>query len=180
MHDYYVKTVLADNKFGTLKEKLMNKEEVDLNLGAPKHYIPEVERNILIIKGRLRSVLTSMPYDYLPLNFKTELVLACVVTLNMIPRQASVSPAHSPWGLITGRSIDYNKHFRLAPGAYCLVHEENAPTNTMDQRALAAIAISPCTSLYGSYRFLSLSSGRIIRRREWDEMTIHDGIVTRD
>jgi hypothetical protein len=179
MHDYYVKTVLADNEFGTLKEKLMNEEEVDLNLGAPKQHIPEVERNIRVIKERLRAVINSMPYEYLPSNFKTELVLACVVTLNMIPRQASVSPAHSPWGLITGRSIDYNKHFRLAPGVFCMVHEENAPTNSMDQRALEAIAIGPCTSLYGSYRFLSLVSGRIIRRRDWTTMTITNRIVTR-
>ena len=142
-HDYYVKTVLADNEFGTLKEKLMNNEEVDLNLGPPKAHIPEVERNIRAIKDRLRSVLSSMHFEFIPKNFKIELVLACVVMLNMIPRQASASPTHSPWSLITGRAIDYKKHFCLEPGAFCMVHEENAPTNSMVKRATEAIAIGP-------------------------------------
>jgi hypothetical protein len=178
-HDYYVKTVLADNEFGTLKEKLMNNEEVDLNLGPPKAHIPEVERNIRAIKDRLRSVLSSMHFEFIPKNFKIELVLACVVMLNMIPRQASASPTHSPWSLITGRAIDYKKHFCLEPGAFCMVHEENAPTNSMVKRATEAIAIGPCTSLYGVYRFLSLDSGRIIRRRAWSKLPIHDRIIER-
>ena len=78
----------------------------------------------------------------------------------------------SPMELLTGRSLDYKKHCKLAPGSYYLVHEEHLPRNSMRERATGAIAIGPTSTLQGAYRFLSLKSGHIITRREETNMPV--------
>ena len=92
--------------------------------------------------------------------------------LNVVPRKTSVSDSLSPMELLTGRSLDYNKHCQLAPDTYCLVHEKHVPRNLMRERATGAIAIGPTPSLQGTYHFISLKSGRIITRREWTVIPI--------
>ena len=74
--------------------------------------------------------------------------------------------------LLTGRSLNYNKHCKLPPGAYCFVHEENLPTNSMKERATGAIAIGPTAKLQGAYRCMSLKTGHIITRRKWTVMLV--------
>lgn len=141
MHNHEREFILSDNEFGPLKERLREKAGTEMNLSAPNEHVPEVERNIKLIKERLRSVLAGMSYKKIPKNFKRELVLTCVSMLNMVPREASVSESLSPMELLTGRSFDFNKHCKLAPGSYCLVHEEHLPRNSMRERATGAIAI---------------------------------------
>ena len=143
-----------------------------MNLAAPNEHVPEVERNIRVVKDRIRCTLTGMPYKRVPKNFKRELVLSCTAMLNTVPREAGASNTLSPMELLTGRTLDFNKHCKLAPGVYCLVHEENIPTNTMEERASGAIAIGPTTDMQGSYRFLSLKTGHIITRRSWNDTPV--------
>ena len=143
-----------------------------MNLAAPDEHVPEMERNIRVIKERLRSMLADMPFNKMPKQFKRELVLTCIAMLNVVPREASVSGTLSPMELLSGRSLDFKKHSQLPPGAYCLVHEEGLPRNSMRERATGAIAIGPTTNLQGCYRFLSLKSGHIITRRSWIVMPI--------
>ena len=172
MHKHEIEFMLCDNEFGPLKTRLREEGGAEMNLSAPNEHVPEVERNIKLIKERLRSTLAGMPYEKITRNFKRELVLTCVSMLNVVPREASVSDTLSPMELLTGRSLDSNKHCKLAPGSYCLVHEEHLPRNSMRERATGAIAIGPTSTLRGAYRFLSLKSGQTITRREWTNMPV--------
>ena len=172
MHGHQIEFIMSDNEFGPLKEKIRKAVGAELNLAAPDEHVPEVERNIRVIKDRLRSMLAGMPYKRIPRHFKRELALTCITMLNVVPREASVSSSLSPMELLSGRSLDFKKHCVLPPGAYCLVHEEGVPRNSMRERATGAIAIGPTTNLQGSYRFLSLKSGHIITRREWTVMPV--------
>ena len=172
IHGKEVKHIMSDNEFGPLKARIREEGGADLNLAAPNEHVPEIERNIRIIKERLRCTLTGMPYKKVPRNFKRELVLSCTTMLNTVPREAGASDTLSPMELLTGRTLDFNRHCKLAPGTYCLVHEENTPTNTMEERATGAIAIGPTANMQGSYRFLSLRTGQIITRRSWNEMPV--------
>ena len=90
-----------------------------------------------------------------------------------------MSDTLSPMELLTRRSLDYNKHCKLPPGAYCLVHEEILPTNSMKERATGAIAIGPTANLQGAYRFMSLKTGHIITRREWTVMPVPPEAIER-
>jgi hypothetical protein len=172
MHGFRVKLVVADNEFGPLRDQLMESKGVDLALAAPEEHVREVERNIRVIKERIRSVLADMPYDKLPGNFKMELILICVVLLNLVPRKAGLSRVLSPWTILTSRALDYKKHCRVRPGQYCLVHEEKKPRNSMKPRAAGAIAIGPSVNLHGSYKFLYLDTGRIVTRRNFNILPI--------
>ena len=131
MHGLRIKWMFADNEFNPLKNDLMERKQVSLDTAAPDEHVPEVERNIRVVKERIRSVLKGMPYKRLPPSFKRELVLSCVTLLNMVPRKAGISQLLSPWTLVTGRAIDYEKQCKVKCGEYSLVHEENKPTNSM-------------------------------------------------
>ena len=157
----------------------MGEEAANLDTAAPDEHVPEVERNIRVIKYRICSALADMPYTKIPSNFKKELVLICVSLLNMIPRKAGLSKTLSPWTIMTRRALDYKKHCRVAAGEYCLIHEEKKPRNSMRHRASAAIAIGPCPTLHGGYRLLHLGSGRIITRRNFTKMPITDLAIER-
>ena len=163
---------MSDNELGPLKEKIKKAIGSELNLAAPDEHVPRVERDIRVIKDRLRSMLAGMPYKKIPRHFKRKLVLTCITMLNVVPRDASVSDTLSPMELLSGRSLDFKKNCVLPPGAYCLVHEEGIPRNSMRERATGAIAIGPTTNLQGSYRFWSLKSGHIITRRQCTVMPV--------
>jgi hypothetical protein len=179
MYGYKVKLVVADNEFGAIRDQLMESKGVELALAAPDEHVREVERNIRVIKERIRSVLADMPYDLLPANFKRELILICVVLLNLVPRKAGLSKVISPWTIITSRALDYKKHCRAKPGSYCLVHDEKKPRNSMKPRAAGAIAIGPCVNLHGAYKFLYLDTGRIVTRRSFNVLPITPEVEAR-
>ena len=69
-HKHVVDIILSDNEFGPLKERLRKEAEVNLNLAAPYEHVPEFERNIRLIKERMRSMLAGMPYKKLPKHLK--------------------------------------------------------------------------------------------------------------
>ena len=66
---------MSDNEFGPLKMRLREGGETEINLSVPNEHVPEVERNIKLIKKRLRSTLVGIPYTKIPRYFKRELVL---------------------------------------------------------------------------------------------------------
>ena len=107
IHGHQIEFIMSDNEFGPLKERIRKAIGSELNLAAPDEHVPEVERNIRVIKDRLRSMLAGMPYKKIPRHFKRELALTCITMLNVIPREASVSSSLSPMELLSGRSLDF-------------------------------------------------------------------------
>jgi hypothetical protein len=178
-HNLKVRWIFADNEFEPIKDPILIKHGASVDTAAMEEQVPEIERNIRVVKDRIRSTLAGIPYEKLPTNFKRELVLSCVMLLNMVPRRAGLSPVLSPWSLVTSRVLDYRKHFKVKSGEFCLVHEENSPTNTMKERASEAIAIGPCPSLHGHFRFMVLSTGRIVVRRSFTRLTITERVRQR-
>jgi hypothetical protein len=120
-----------------------------------------------------------MPYEKLPKNFKRELVTTCCSMLNALPRSAGVSQVYSPREIVTGKRLDFKKHCKIAPGDYCLVHEERLTTNTMQPRASRAVAIGISSNMQGAYQFLMLDTGSIVTRRSWDKLAVTDDVKLR-
>ena len=176
---FNVKYVFSDNEFKSMKDAILEEGKADLNVAATKEHVPEVEVNIKVVKERVRSTIHGMPYKKLPRNFKRELVLCCVSMLNAIPRRAGISQTYSPRELVTGKSLNFAKHCKIAPGKYCLVHEDNLHTNTMEPRALRAVAIGGANNMQGSHRFLMLGTGSIVTRRSWTPMELTDDVIAR-
>ena len=174
---FKINYIFSDNEFKAMKDALQDGGKVDLNCSAPNEHVQAVERNIKTIKERVRSLIHGMPYKRLPKNFKRELIITCITMLNAIPRRASISTEYSPREMVEGKALDFNKHCRVAPGDYCLVHEERLATNTMEPRALRAMAIGPDNNIQGSFRFLMLDTARVVTRRQWRKMTVTDEVI---
>ena len=64
-------------------------------------------------------------------------------------------------------------------GSYCEVHEDNAPTNSMKSRGLPAICLGPTGNIQGTYSFLNLSTGLVIKRRRFVKLPAPDSVIKR-
>lgn len=90
-----------------------------------------------------------------------------------------ISTTMSPRTIITGTTANYSTHCRVPIGAYCEVHNESNPSNTETPCTSYNIALNPTGNLQGSYRFLSLDTGKRILRRCWTELSITNAVIAR-
>ncbi len=73
--------------------------------------------------------------------------------------------------------LDAKLHCRSAFGSYCEVHVDPDITNTLDPRTKWAICMGPTENLQGSYKFLSLATGKKVTRRKFAEMPIRESVI---
>jgi hypothetical protein len=97
--------------------------------------------------------------------------------LNNFPTMNGISPDYSPCEIILRHRLSYKRHCRAPFGAYCETHKDNKPTNSMHSRALPAICLGPTENFQGSYDFLNLVTGLVIKRRAFHEIPAPDSII---
>jgi hypothetical protein len=98
-----------------------------------------------------------------------------VMWLNNFPVTNGISSTYSPREIILRHRLDYKHHCRAPFGAYCEAHEE---TN-MTTRGCPSICLGPTGNIQGTYNFLSLISGLLIKRRHFDELPIPNAVIKR-
>ena len=91
-----------------------------------------------------------------------EMVYACIFWLKIFFPLPTVVENMSPCTLLTGRTIDFNKHCKYEFGTYVQTHEE--VNNTMRSHTTGAIALWPTGNNQGGIFFLSLTTGRRLNR----------------
>ena len=168
-------TVLMDNAF----EKLQNlvPSILVINTTASKEYVPEVERKIRLIKERGRGILNTLPFKKIPRLMQIELVYHVVLWLNTFPANSGVSKTFSPREIVYRHKLDFVKHCKSPFGTYCEVHDEPAPTNTMVTSSTPAIVLGPTGNLQGTYKFLSLVTGKKVKRRAFTPYPMPDSVI---
>jgi hypothetical protein len=77
----------------------------------------------------------------------------------------------SPYRLFTG----CKKSLALGFGDYCKVY--NGTDNTSRSRSLPCIVLHPCNNSTGSWQFLNITSGVMIRRSNWRRMATTQAII---
>jgi hypothetical protein len=102
-----------------------------------------------------------------------------VMWLNNFPLATGISTQLSPQELIIRHRLDYKKHCKAPFGAYCKAHKENNPTNSMLTRGTPSICLGPTGNLQGSYHFLSLMTGKLIKCRHFTEIPIPQAVINR-
>ena len=81
---------------------------------------------------------------------------------------------------MTGTTLDIIKHFKAELSAYCEVHEERQPTNTIDNACThSAIFIGPTANFQGRYKFLYLKTGKRITRKKFSAVPMPVYVVKR-
>ena len=97
--------------------------------------------------------------------------------LNMFPQKGGISQTMSPRTLLTGLTMNYNRHCRLEFGEYVQTHEEH--DNLLNPRTIGALALRPTGNVQGGYFFFSLTTGKVINRMRWTTIPMPKEVVDR-
>jgi hypothetical protein len=172
---FQVGTVLMDNEF----EKLRNPVPIlAINTTAAKEHVPEVEeRKIRLIKEQGRGILNTLLFKKMPWLMLIELIYHVVLWLNAFPANSGVSETLSPRKIVYRHKLDFAKHCKSPFGTYCEVHDDQVPTNTMVTHSTPAIVLSPTGNLQGTCKFLSLATGKKVKRRAFTPYPMPDSVI---
>jgi hypothetical protein len=171
-------TALMDREFECLRLELLT-HVVNLNTTAASKHVPDIERQIRLIKERTRALRSTLPFKNIPGRMIIEMLANVVLRINAFPPPSGVSKTYSPRTIMTGTALDFNTHCQIPFGAYAEVHEDRNITNTMSERTQPAICLGPTANFQGSYKFLSLRTGKRITRKQFKELPMPDSIIKR-
>ena len=135
-----------DSQFAPIKNDVeqgnANEEGPTTNLVTADEHEPHIERFIRTSKERIRSVQCTLPFKKLPGKVTIELVYSCMFWWNAMIKFTGVSGTLSPRTIVTGMTLDYNKHYKLQFGEYVQTHEITNKL-TKHERTVGALAIRP-------------------------------------
>jgi len=175
-YNHPVHTFLADNKFAMSKED-MEYLGICVNVASKNKHVPEVDRQIRVIKERARGVVQTLPFSNMPKKMFVAMINYVVLWLNLLPKTGQ---DNSPRDIILGEEkINYKTMCQLLFGAYAQVHDDLDITNTMESRITGAINLGPTGNLQGTHRFLSLKTGELIVQRKWTELPVPSDAIDR-
>jgi hypothetical protein len=115
---------------------------INLNTMPASEHVPDVERQIIVLKERARSRRSTLPFKIIPGRMIIEMLANAVLWINAFPPSSGVSKTFSPRTIMTGTTLDFNKHCQIPFGAYAKVHEDKNITNT-GRNPLSALALQP-------------------------------------
>ena len=97
--------------------------------------------------------------------------------MNLFPMKSGISKKWSPWELISRHKLGAKLHCRAPFGSYCEVHVDPEIMNTLAPRAKWAICMGPKGNLQGSYKFLSLVTGKKVTQRKFTKMPVTEAVI---
>ena len=95
----------------------------------------------------------------------------------MFLRKGGISQTMSPRTLLTGLTMNYNRHCRLEFGEYVQTHEEH--DNSLNPHSIGALALRPTGNVQGGYFFFSLTTGKVINRMRWTPIPMPKEVINR-
>jgi hypothetical protein len=106
-----------------------------------------------------------------------EMAKGAVFWRNAFPANDGVCDEMSPRAIVTGSTIDFNRHCQYEFGEYVQTHEEH--DNSMGSRTVGALALRPTGNAQGGYYFFSLSTGKVINRNRATKLPMPAEVVER-
>ena len=143
-------------------------------------HVVVAERAARTVEERVRGAMSGdelFPYDVdrLMLSYCVMWIVQC---RNSVP--STNSPAISPRESYLGRLIDASVEMRTRCGQYCHVTEtvSTSYNSVLVPRVVDCIALISTGSLSGSWKFLSLRSGRVIVRNKFTVQPMNAAILS--
>ncbi len=171
---FVVQLALMAMESEKLKDVLPN---ITINTTAAREHVGEIKRKIQVIKERARGTMATLPYLTLPKIMIIKLMHFCILWLNSFPVKLGVSEKWSPRELILRHQLDAKLHCKTPLGAYCKMHTDPDINNTIEPRTNWGICMGPTGNLQGSYKFMSLTTGKKIARHEFTEMPMTEAVM---
>ena len=173
---FQVETILMDCEFECLRADLLGLN-ITLNTTANDEHSPVIERFIRTLKDGVRSVYTVLPFKKIPTLMLTDLVYNIIFWKNAFPHKENVDNRLSPRSIVTGMHLDFVTTCQLEYGSYVQTHEDH--DNTLQERTAGAIALRPMGNAQGGWYFMSLRTGRRLRRFQWTPLPMPQEVIDR-
>ena len=96
----------ADNQFASLLDPVKDELEITIHNPPAGGHVPEAERNIHVIKERIRATYHRRPYKAPPVKVMKILVMESASKLNYFPNKHGISKCYSPRQILLKRSLE--------------------------------------------------------------------------
>ena len=153
---FTIDAIHVDEEFKSLKQSLLEPDNILVNIAATNEHVPEIERVIRTIKERDCSTVYSLPFKRFPKILKRAMITKETTWLNSFKHTDHLSPILSRT-IVTGLQEHFNTYSKVligVIGAYCKVHDKPTITNTKKFRTTPAKALNPTGNLQGRFLFL--------------------------
>ena len=164
----------ADAEFECIRNEIL---PIELTTTAADEHVGDVERSIRTIKEALRCIIHSLPYKKYTKLMINKLITYVLRNRNQLPARNGISDCLSPLSMVMGYPMpDYNR-MQLEFGTYVQAYECRRFTNRTDSRSTGAIALSMSPGANGTYEFMSVHTGKIIRRKHFTILPISPEVI---
>ncbi len=137
---------------------------IQINQAGAGSHVGTIERKIEEVKERVRGIINTLPFR-LTFNMLVFLVLFCVSRINLVPHKANAGLV-SPAQLFRDRLVDYRTELQLSFGEY-VEATDRTTDNSMRPRTHPCISLLPVGNSTGSWKMLSLNTGKVVTRDHW-------------
>jgi hypothetical protein len=143
---YTIRDIQCDGEFRPLMDPNKDNLGVDMNYTNAEDHVPEAERNNRTIKERVRALVNGLPFKVMPKAMIRKLATLCVKQLNMFPAKGCSSPYLSPYTIMSGKAVDYEKELKIPFGTSVQAIKDHTPYNTPEPRTIDAICLGPASN----------------------------------
>ena len=176
---FAITTVHCDQEFKNLMDEVFDELDIVMNYTTTGDHVPEAERNNRTLKERIRAAFHNSPFRSMPRLMLKHLAILCCHQLNIFPAKTGVSSYYSPYAIMTGRSLDYNK-CKTPFGSYVQASSHEATRyNSMEPRTIGCIHLGHVPSKQGGHELLHLHTGDYITRPRVTVIPIPDDVIDR-
>ena len=110
-----------------------------INLTSANEHIPEIERQIIVVKEITRSVSNILPFNNIPKIITIHIVFTVIIMINYLPVKGGVSAIPITKMIISSDALHYKIHLGIKIGQYCQVNENEDTSNSQVPRTKGTI-----------------------------------------
>ena len=103
-----------DQEFDKIEDKLT----VNSNITAAREHVGEIKNGIKFAKMRARSSISLLPFNVIPKKMVIYLMCHVIMWISSSPVKTGVSDKYSPTELVTGYTMDFDRHCPAVWGEY--------------------------------------------------------------
>ncbi|KAL7564642.1 hypothetical protein ACA910_009330 [Epithemia clementina (nom. ined.)] len=174
---FRITKIHSDNEFRPLRDNLKNLENIEIKLANAQEHVPEAERNIRVMKERVRATFHRLPFTKITKIMTQILVMECAKQLNFFPPKDSVSTQYSPRMILHHEPLDYQRHCATPFGPYVQALDDSMIKNDLRPRTIDCIYLRPSPLHQTGYELLDLRTNRVINRGSFTMVPINQNII---
>ena len=108
MAGFTVTKIHCNNEYKAILYNIMDDLDIELHYVNTQEHKSVAERNIRMIKERMRTMYHYLPYKYLPRLITEYMCYEAVTKLDIFPAKYRVLTYYSPYVIMNQKLLDYN------------------------------------------------------------------------